>query len=164
MLEYGTPNNLVRLANNCFAENSSDFGGGIFVQGYELDVKNNTIVYNTASLAGHEMYLAGSTCTLLNSIMHTSHSVSMHHVHLYNSSLSVDYCYMQDSEEGVDIDDEGNNCHVDWGDHNIYDPGYGGPKLVRAITPDTMGFLYALVNGSPCIEAGDNDCLIDPNT
>ncbi len=145
------------IANCIVQDNIGCYGGGINSMVFDNSIFINcTITGNQALYGGGLISLWESAPILQNSILWNNRAdfgpqagplTWRADLEVTPSTLTVDYCAVQDGEDGVTEDADST---VVWGAHNIDDD----PLL----TPD--GHLQA---GSPCIDVGNTADAYDPD-
>lgn len=133
------------------ADNISSSGAGVYLRNSSVvDFTNVTITNNSAGLYGNAIYMRdGVELTLLNTVVWGNGSPQIY----FRSEgteveLSVDYCIIQDAEDGIEINDNGD---LEWGIGNLNeDPYFCSPSESD----------YYVRQNSSCEDGGENGALI----
>ncbi|HIJ52270.1 MAG TPA: right-handed parallel beta-helix repeat-containing protein [Planctomycetes bacterium] len=153
------------IKNCIISGNAAPEGGAIYSHnaGNPL-ISNCTISTNTASNSAGAIYCYKSSNLMIShSILWGNTAPSAPEILVGNlgaaTSIRISYCDIQGGQTSVILDNE---CTVDWGQGNIdiapqfVDPGY----------IDNNGHYvegdYHLLDGSPCIDAGDSGFVAKP--
>jgi hypothetical protein len=149
------------LTNSIFSGNHAMYGGGLENRNADATLVNCTFSGNSAdNYGGGINHLCdvglSNTVTLTNCVLWGNTSDHGYQIALARSTLSVDYCAIQDEQEKIYKEA---SPTINWGTVNIG----GDPLFVDADGPDdTFGTeddnlrLLPGLPGSPCIDAGDN--------
>lgn len=149
------------LTNSIFSGNHAMYGGGLENKNADATLVNCTFSGNSAEHYGggiNHLCDVGlsNTVTLTNCVLWGNTSDHGYQIALAGSTLSVDYCAIQDEQEKIYKEA---SPTINWGTGNIGDD----PLFVDADGPDdTFGTeddnlrLLPGLPGSPCIDAGNN--------
>jgi hypothetical protein len=155
------------IIRNCIISGNVATDGGAIHSHYPGNplITNCTISQNAASsLAGAIYCYDSSNITITNCIIWNNTALYASQIKVGNSgaatSIHISYSNLQGGKENILSDD---NCTVEWGQGNIdADPNFvnlgslSDNKIVA--TGD-----YHLLDGSPCIDAGDPDFVAEPS-
>jgi len=133
------------------ADNLASSGGGIYIRNNStVSFSNATVANNSAGLYGDGMYLRdGSEITIVNSIFWNNGSNQVYFRSDGNEAeLNIDYSLVQDLEDGININDNGD---LNWGDNNIDEEPY---------FCNSPAGNYFLRENSPCLVSGQENDLI----
>ena len=133
------------------ADNISSSGAGAYLRNSStVDFTNVTIVNNSAGLYGNGIYMRDEVeLILLNTIVWDNNSPQIY----FRSEgaeveMSVDYCTIQDAENGIEINDNGD---LNWGIGNFdEDPYFCSPSESD----------YHLSQNSSCEDGGEGGALV----
>ena len=140
---YNLKSNLT-LTNCTFTGNSAEHGSGIEAYGSNVTLANS-ILWDNAGKQGHEIYLgiAIDPCTVS-----------------YISTAAVRYTNQEDGPATVYVEP---GCTLNWALGNIdLDPCFVEPGYWDVNNVWVEGD-YHLLDGSPCIDAGDPNYVAGPN-
>ena len=156
----------LQVENCLFAGNTANKGGGMYVTSSTMQVLHCTFSGNSAAGGGVVYATGSSNLTITNSILWGDTAKDGPEI-LFGSSASaafIEYSNVQGGEAGV----TGPGA-LNWGAGNIggdsvkHDPAFAdpdGPDDDPATTEDND---YHLLSGSPSIDAGDPDFVLDPS-
>ena len=145
-------NNANPLLNFCLiADNISSSGAGVYLRNSsDVNFTNVTITNNSAGLYGNAIYMRdGVELSLLNTVTWGNGSPQIY----FRSEgaevdMTVDYCIIQDGEEGIEINDNGD---LEWGSGNLdEDPYFCSPSEEN----------YYVRQNSSCEDGGEDGALI----
>jgi|GEM_PF-366427 len=172
------------IERNNIIDNSSKFGGGIALINSSPQIKYNNISQNTASdgggihcgaypaniencalygNSGGGITITAPLCNITNTII--SGTIGAAAIEFLGSMSLADYCDFYDNQQGnfsggapqyigiiVTVNANGDSCDMY---HNIYfDPQFIAPAQGT----------FSLFSSSPCIDAGDPDSPLDPDS
>jgi len=143
------------IRNSIIIDNSAEFGGGLYAHFSDVNLVNCTIANNDSEAGdgGGIFCTWGSNVQVINSILwdNTPQTVFFDSSETPNS-LTVSFSDINGGEEGIEANDNGD---VEWLEGNIdADPLF--------LDPDNGD--YHLTAESPCIDAGDPDSPLDPDS
>ena len=133
------------------ADNVSSSGAGAYLRNSSIvNFTNVTIANNSAGLYGNGIYIRdGVELTLLNTVAWGNSSPQIY----FRSEgaeveMSVDYCIIQDGEDGIEVNDNGD---LNWGIGNLdEDPYFCSPSESD----------YYVRQNSSCEDGGEDGALI----
>jgi len=150
----------VIIANN----HSSDIGGGLYCENFCNPVLDNvTIVKNSAELTGGAVYCYGNSLPIMtNCIISDNIGDYGFYIDSGNPSISFstlynngdDNLYGDNDSIGVIVDTNANNDSCDVYNNIFLEPCY----------VDMMYLDFHLFPNSPCIDAGDPESPLDPDS
>ncbi len=156
------------IKNCIISGNAAPDGGAIYSHfpGKPL-ITNCTISQNTASRSAGAVYCYNaSNLSISHSILWGDTAPYASEIMVGNlgdpTSIQISYCDIQGQNQNVISE---NGCTIDWGQGNIdIDPH---PQFVKAAYIDNSGNYvegdYHLLEGSPCIDAGDPGFVAGPD-
>jgi predicted outer membrane repeat protein len=146
------------IRNCVISGNSALSGGAIYSHNAGNPVITNcTITANTASDSAGAIYCyKASNLTINNCILWGDTAANASEILVGNlgapTSVRISYCDIQNPDESVIFDTD---CTIEWGQGNIdLDPGFAGTDSLNNIQAAAAGD-YHLLEGSPCVDAGD---------
>jgi len=154
------------IQNCLICDNTADCGGGMILY-WQSDnvIKNCTITGNSASSDGGGIHCSYSNAAIVNTIVSGNFGNGGLYCDVY-TDLSITYGDYWDNEGGnftgpavpaglgqiVSVNANGDSCDIY---HNIFlDPEFTYPQAG----------IYNLLPSSPCIDAGDPDSPMDPDS
>jgi len=155
------------IIKNCIvSENTAPYGGAFYSHytGNPL-ISNCTVTQNTASSSAGAVYCYDSSNVMVtHSILWGNTAPYASQIKVGNSgtatSIQISYSNLQGGNENIVLDD---NCTVEWGQGNIdADPNFVNLGSLSDSNIETTGD-YHLLDGSPCIDAGDPDFVAEPS-
>jgi len=133
------------------ANHAEGAGGAVYFTGTQASFTNVTFANNSSSNRS-EIYIANDvTLDLRNCIIWNVDDWAILGVGT-PQEVTVNYCDLHNGENGIDVEDD---AVVNWGDGNIDDD----PRFFNADSGD-----YHLSPDSPCIDTGDPDSPLDPDS
>ncbi len=154
------------IRNCVISGNSALSGGAIYSHNAGNPVITNcTITANTASDSAGAIYCyKASNLTINNCILWGDTAANASEILVGNlgapTSVRISYCDIQNPDESVIFDTD---CTIEWGQGNIdLDPGFAGTDSLNNIQAAAAGD-YHLLEGSPCVDAGDPSFVAAPD-
>lgn len=159
---YASP----KIENCLITENSSDCGGGIFCWYSANPVIKNCVISNNSASSGSGIYcLSEANPTVVNSVIDNNNGGSAVYFSIFTGT-SILFCDFYNNESGhfsgtipeylgvlINTNFNGDSCDIF---NNIFlDPQY------YSTTGDSAFYLTA---DSPCIDAGDPESPLDPDS
>jgi len=136
---------------NYIYSNTAVLGGGIVsISGGNANIRNNTIVNNTASNFGGGLCVwdASANVSSYNNIYYgNSATTAGQQIYQRFGTLTVDYCFVDGDSSGFDV--LNGSTDMTYGVNNIDTDTYSIPSFVDYVNND-----YHLLPNSPCIDAG----------
>ena len=177
------------IKNSVISGNSAGlYGGGIFAYGGGIYALLNTPLMTNLTITGNHAnsFGGGIACyrgvdaTLSNCILNGNIAENGKQIALTKpnsgaskNNIAIDYCNIQGGENEIYVDA---NCFINWGHGNMdsdpcfVEPGYwadvNDPNII--VEPNDSNAMwiegdYHLLDGSPCIDAGDPNYVAWPN-
>ena len=149
---YSTSGGDISVVYTLVTDNHSEGAGGAVNFTIAQSSFTNVTFANNSANSGSGIYIANDvSLDLRNCIIWNVDDWAIFGVG-NPQEVTVNYCDVQNGQDGIDIDD---NSVLNWGDGNIPDD----PRFFDADSGD-----YRLSPGSPCINAGDPDSPLDPDS